>query len=125
MFSFGNGAEGAGPWGALVEANDGNFYGNTASGGSHAGWTVFRISRSGVFASLYSFTNGVDGRRPVAGLIQANDGYLYGTATVGGSNYVGTVFRISTNGALKPLYSFTGMKCSGGRTWPATPGWCR
>ena len=45
---------------------------------------------------------------PNAGLVQGSDGYFYGTTYAGGTNDFGTVFKISTNGALTSLYSFTG-----------------
>ena len=41
-------------------------------------------------------------------LVQGSDGYFYGATEQGGTNNYGTVFRISTNGALTTLYSFTG-----------------
>ena len=47
------------------------------------------------------YTN-TDGADPEAGLVQASDGYLYGTTTQG------TIFRIATSGTLTTLYSFTG-----------------
>ena len=63
LYSFGNGNDGAGPWGGLVEASDGNLYGTTTSGGIYHTGTVFRISKSSVFTSLYSFTGGADSDR--------------------------------------------------------------
>ena len=38
--------------------------------------------------------------------MQGSDGLLYGTTQYGGTNGLGTVFKISTNGALTTLYSF-------------------
>ena len=49
-----------------------------------------------------------NGSNPQARLVQGSDGYFYGTTESGGAHGVGTVFRISTNGALTSLYSFTG-----------------
>jgi len=67
-----------------------------------------------VLTTLYSFgsirdNNGdsLDGATP-NGLVQGSDGNLYGTTSQGGTNGWGTVFKISTNGALTTLYSFTG-----------------
>jgi uncharacterized repeat protein (TIGR03803 family) len=107
LYSFTGGNDGSGPSG-LVQGNDGNFYGTTFGGGTNDSGTVFKISSGGVLTSLYSFTGGNDGDTPQAGLVQGSDGYLYGTTGGGGANSSGTVFRISTNGTLTPLYSFTG-----------------
>jgi uncharacterized repeat protein (TIGR03803 family) len=94
----------------LVQGSDGNFYGTTAEGGMNNLGTVFKISTSGVLTGLYSFTGGIDGSGPKAGLVQGSDGNFYGTTSAGvpplGGGY-GTVFKISTNGALTGLYSFT------------------
>jgi uncharacterized repeat protein (TIGR03803 family) len=57
---------------------------------------------------LYTFTGGADGVAPVAGLIQATDGNLYGTTW--GDAYQnlneGTVFKITLSGKLTTLFSF-------------------
>jgi uncharacterized repeat protein (TIGR03803 family) len=57
------------------------------------------------FARLVSF-NGTDGEYPLASLVQATDGNLYGTAFGGGANGGGTVFRASPTGTVTTLYSF-------------------
>jgi uncharacterized repeat protein (TIGR03803 family) len=48
-----------------------------------------------------------EGATPYAGLIQATDGYLYGTTYQGGANNVGTVFKVTMAGVLTTLYSFS------------------
>jgi uncharacterized repeat protein (TIGR03803 family) len=61
----------------------------------------------GTFTTLYSFSGlAADGGEPAAGLVQAPDGNLYGTTTVGGANGIGTTFRITLAGALTTLHSF-------------------
>jgi uncharacterized repeat protein (TIGR03803 family) len=107
LYSFTGGNDGAAPEAGLVQGNDGNFYGTTAEGGTNGAGTVFTISTNGALISLYSFTGGNDGTYPLAGLVQGSDGYFYGTTSAGGTNGVGTVFTISTNGAFASLYSFT------------------
>jgi len=57
------------------------------------------------FTTLASLGYSIDGAAPQAGVIQGRDGYLYGTTSVGGTNNAasstnGTVFKMSTNGAL-------------------------
>jgi len=108
LYSFTGGNDGGTPQAGLVQAPDGNLYGTTYYDGTNYNGTVFRISTNGVFQSLYSFTGGNDGANPSAPLIEGGNGNLYGTTYYGGSNSSGTVFRISTNGAFRSLYSFTG-----------------
>jgi len=96
------------PYGGLVQASDGNLYGTTEQGGTNNDGTMFRIATNGTLTTLYSFSGGSDGAGPYAALVQDRDGALYGTAIGGGSSRSGTVFRITTNGVLTPLYSFTG-----------------
>jgi uncharacterized repeat protein (TIGR03803 family) len=108
LHAFGVFTNGAYPAAALVLGSDGYFYG-TAGGGTNGGnGTVFKISTNGALTTLYSFTGGNDGGNPQAALVQGSDGCFYGTTQQGGTNNVGTVFRISTNGAFTSLYSFTG-----------------
>jgi uncharacterized repeat protein (TIGR03803 family) len=113
LYSFTGGNDGANPVAGLVQASDGNFYGTTYEGGTNGYGAIFRISASGVPTPLYSFTDGNDGAHPYSGLVQASDGNLYGTTYEGGTNGYGVVFRITTNGASKPLYSFTGGRDGG------------
>jgi uncharacterized repeat protein (TIGR03803 family) len=61
-----------------------------------------------MLTSVYSFTGGNDGGVPYGELARGKDGDLYGTTAYGGTNNLGTVFRITTNGNLTSLYSFTG-----------------
>src|SRR5207247_2312456 len=50
-----------------------------------------------------------DGANPIAGLIQGSDGNFYGTTTLGGLFYQGTLFRITPAGAVTILHSFSGL----------------
>jgi uncharacterized repeat protein (TIGR03803 family) len=73
------------------------------------------VAQAGVvFTTLYSFDGGNDGGYPDAGLVQGSDGAFYGTTYGGGANGSGTVFKISTNGVLTSLYSFTGASDGAG-----------
>lgn len=86
--------DGGNPWAALVLGSDGNFYGTTYKGGSNKDGTVFRITSAGTLTNLHSFTSGTDGAFPQAALIQASDGGFYGTTEAGGTNNVGTIFKL-------------------------------
>src|ERR1022692_1214834 len=102
--------DGVNPYAGLVQAANGDLYGTT-SGGGNLGWgTVFKITPSGTLTTLYGFcsqANCGDGGAPDAGLVQAADGDLYGTASSQGANsYGGTVFKITPGGTLTTLYSF-------------------
>ena len=95
--------DGANPIGGLIQATDGNFYGTTPSAGAHfLGGTIFRMTPSGGLATLYSFcalSHCDDGSAPYGTLLQATDGNLYGTTSMGGvgcnGGFCGTVFKLS------------------------------
>ena len=59
---------------------------------------AFGASAGVIFTNLYSFTGTNDGANPYAGLVQGSDGNLYGTTSSGGTNNLGTVFRIGAMG---------------------------
>ena len=94
-------ATGSLPLGSLMEGSDGLLYGTTSSGGTNGDGVIFRIARNGtLFQVLYNFTkdpNGI-GYHPHAGLIQGEDGALYGTTFGGGPTGFGTVFRVLVPG---------------------------
>jgi uncharacterized repeat protein (TIGR03803 family) len=120
LYSFNRpGSGGVEPDGALVQGNDGNFYGTTAHGGVYMGpigetyGTVFRITTNGALTTLYSFTGSNDGAYP-NGLVQGSDGNFYGTTQGRGMNGWGTVFKITTNGVLTTLYSFGSIEDTNG-----------
>lgn len=108
MTSF-DGPNGGNPYGALLQGTDGNFYGTTFFGGIGKYGTVFNITPAGQLSTLSSFCNQpqcADGGEPEAGLVQATNGLFYGTATMGGQTGDGTIFRMTSAGRLKPIYSF-------------------
>jgi uncharacterized repeat protein (TIGR03803 family) len=124
VYSFKGGLDGAFPYAGLIDVN-GTLYGITMGQGdkncsyTYGGCgTVFSVSTTGTERVLHRFKGGSDGGNSLFGiggsLINLN-GTLYGTTAFGGDgecqNFIpgcGTVFRISTSGAEKVLYSFKG-----------------
>lgn len=109
IYNFGsNVTDGQNPRAGLVQGSDGNLYGTTLQGGTSNGGTVFKFNLStGVLTTLHAFGSVYqDGTGPNSGLVQGNDGYLYGTTQSGGAKGSGTVYKISTSGTLTTLYSF-------------------
>jgi uncharacterized repeat protein (TIGR03803 family) len=101
-----DGYNGYGPAASLIQATDGNLYGTTQSG--FLGGTIFKMSLAGTLTTLYNFYSQPDGQWPTDALVQATDGNFYGTTTYGGANGLGTVFKLTPNGTLTTLHSFTG-----------------
>lgn len=112
--------DGAYPEAELTEGADGYLYGVTTAGGPNGSGAIFKVSRDGTdFKVLHTFaadtdtnTSGlvvtVDGAAPKGKLLEGADGYFYGTASTGGANGRGTVFRVSSDGAtFEVLHTFS------------------
>jgi len=111
LYSFtaiasGKNTDGALPYAALVQGGDGNLYGTTSYGGASNFGTVYKITPSGTFTTLYSFTGAADGGHPRASLTKADGSTFYGTTSGGGANNLGTAFKVTSSGALSTVYTF-------------------
>jgi len=61
------------------------------------------------YSILHSFNGGgspPDGKGPMAAMVQASDGNIYGTAPVTGSNTIGVIFRLTPQGTYTIIHSF-------------------
>jgi len=129
------------PFGAMIQATDGNFYGTSEDG-------FFRVSPGGVLLGLgsgsgivgdpiqgsdgylyggsgsYAFRTSLDvhsgqswflAASASGGLIQASDGNFYGLTVNGGTSGFGTAYKLTPGGVLTTLVSFGGT--NSGR-WP-------
>jgi uncharacterized repeat protein (TIGR03803 family) len=120
-----NCTDGALPTAALIQANNGDFYGTTVYGGAHNAGTIFKITSSGELTTLYNFCTlpkCADGSLPSSALILMG-GDFYGTTGIGGTSNgpctiaegCGTVFKLTPGGKLTTLYSFCSQSnCSDG-----------
>jgi len=102
LYAFTGGTNIAFPYGALVQANDGNLYGTAYAGDLAGNGGIFRITltTTPTFTVLHIFQRMTEGANAIAGLIQATDGNLYGVTHLGGSMDLGTAFKMPITGAL-------------------------
>lgn len=117
-------ADGIGPLAPLVQGADGYFYGTVSRGGVNGTGGFFRIRFDGtgfellrtfpaLVASTTTAATNVDGAVPLAGLTDGQDGRLYGVASAGGSNGVGTIYAYApVGGVFTVLHNFDGTKGS-------------
>jgi uncharacterized repeat protein (TIGR03803 family) len=111
LFEFAD-TNGSGSSATLTEGPDKAFYGTTLFGGKDQLGTIFRVTTNGQLSTVFTFfeTNGVipKGAYPRSSLVHRGSGAFVGTTLAGGQYGYGSVFEISTNGALTTLHSFNG-----------------
>ena len=109
LYTFTGGADGSFP-NAVVQGADGNFYGSAQYGPEFpanifSGYgSVFKITPSGTLTTLYSFTGGANNGNPW-GVIQGQDGNLYGMTSAGTPN---SVFKVTPAGQRSTMYVLDG-----------------
>src|SRR5450631_933590 len=112
-------SDGANPQAGLVRDAAGNLFGTTQFGGPgpcqdnngnpQGCGTVFVLSNNGAETVLHSFgSETTDGQMPIARLLLDSAGNLYGTTYSGGTQGMGTVFKVTPSGTETVLYSFAG-----------------
>ena len=91
---------------SLAQGRDGNLFGTMSLGGANNFGTVFRVTPGGGLTTLHNLDDVITGRSPYGGVTIASDGNLYGTASEGGANGWGTIFRITASGVLTVMHGF-------------------
>jgi len=99
---------------ALIEADNGKFYGTLTYGGTAGAGAIFEANLSGQMRAIYEFPQRNTGIP--ATLMEASDGLLYGTAigedTDLQNNAVSSIFRLDpSSGSFETLYQFAGRDC--------------
>ncbi len=119
LYTFQGSGDAADPSGELVRDSSGNFFGVTAQGGANNLGAVYELSPPATSGGswteqvIYSF-NFTDGTLPGGRLLLGPDGVLFGTASGGGADQNGLVFRLNPPAVAGDawtetiLYTFTG-----------------
>ncbi len=97
LYRFTGGPE-CGPHSNLVMDAAGNLYGTTYCDGAHNVGSVFELTNTGsgwTMTDLHDFTGGSDGAYPISNVIFDPSGNLYGTASAGGTQGNGVVWKIT------------------------------
>jgi uncharacterized repeat protein (TIGR03803 family) len=94
-------ADGAYPYGSLLQASNGKLYGMTSNGGINFGGVLFEYdAATDVYTKKvdFEFANfGVNGGVPFGSLLQASNGKLYGMTYDGGASGLGVLFEYDPN----------------------------
>jgi uncharacterized repeat protein (TIGR03803 family) len=108
-----DGSDASGPEAGLTEGTDGAFYGTTLVGGASNGGTVFKVNKDGSgYSILHSFKVDYatgEPNEPVAKVLEASDGILYGIASNTGDwdPRPGAIFKLNKDGSgFVVLYRF-------------------
>ncbi len=98
LHSFtGASGDGANPYGAPLQASNGNFYGTTNGGGAGGYGSIYQLSSDGkTLTTIHSFTGPAgDGLHPQSTLLQGSDGNLYGACAGGSGGDQGSIFKLT------------------------------
>lgn len=97
---------------------DGNLYGVAADSNPHfLGGIFYQLTLDGKLTVLYTFCSTQDcpDGSIAGGITRVSDGDFYGISAFGGAHTNGNLFRISSTGQLKVLYSFCSLaNCADG-----------
>jgi uncharacterized repeat protein (TIGR03803 family) len=121
LHDFSGGSDGAHPLGSVLLDGSGHLYGTTYDGGTPGGGTLFRMDATGRYVQLAALDGSAQGSEILAGLTLGGDGQLYGAASMGGSQGLGTLLRIDPlTGSIVVIHDFDGTDGA----WPeSTPVW--
>jgi uncharacterized repeat protein (TIGR03803 family) len=98
--------------GGIIVGSDGRLYGTSEAGGNPGVGTVYVLNRDGTgFQVLHHFALDPDAHGPYSGVVEASDGFLYGTTRRPG---VGAIYKISKSGMGYVILKYLNMAQDGG-----------
>ncbi|HSC90508.1 MAG TPA: choice-of-anchor tandem repeat GloVer-containing protein [Gaiellaceae bacterium] len=106
-------SDGRTPTGPLFQGSDRSFYGTTSQGGPWNAGVVYKVDVLGNFVLLHGLSPLFpgDGSEPKGGVVQASDGFFYGTTELGG--YGGGIFRLDAAGNFAVVHRFDAYASDG------------
>jgi uncharacterized repeat protein (TIGR03803 family) len=102
-----NGTNGNAPHAGVTFDANGNLFGTTQVGGANSQGAVWELAKGSSTITALSSFNGTNGVLPLGGVIFDAKGNLYGTASEGGANAIGTVWELAQGSSgITALASF-------------------
>ncbi len=84
--------------GSMILASNGKLYGTTINGGDNGAGVIFSFDPvNNIYTPVFSFLDSISGINSYGSLIQASNGYLYGSTTHGGALGHGVIFYFDIN----------------------------
>ena len=97
----------------FTQAPDGNLYLTAYQGGIVNGTCIFgcgqilAMTPAGSVTQMHAFDVAAEGSAPRGGLTLGSDGNLYGVLSGGGTNGLGSIFKMTTAGTVTILHAFS------------------
>jgi len=114
------------PVNGLFKATNGLMYGATGAGAGNAQGSLYEYVPGGTtLTKRKDFLLATTGKQPLGDVMQASDGLLYGTTSLGGAENYGTIFSFDpVSNTFTTIYNFNGLEggTPGGELLQATNG---
>jgi uncharacterized repeat protein (TIGR03803 family) len=106
---------GLNPYGSLLLAADGMFYGMACRGGIYKNGVLFQYNpTTSTYTKKIDFDGSGNGSLPYGSLIQTPDGKMYGMTSTGGANDYGVIFEYNpSTSTLIKKFDFDGTTTGG------------
>lgn len=115
IYNFSGGTDGSKPVSPVVQFSNGYLYGTTPETQIGNPGVIYRVTLSGKFQNVHSFSplgsgsTNADGASPQAGLLVASDGYMYGVTSAGGTYGFGTIYQYKPGSPFTKLFDLSAV----------------